>query len=160
MPENERIKLSGKSRWAWVQEFKPSKFGKWTIDLNLDDKSLSTVLDLKKQGVKNVLKKDDDGYWITLSRPVSVKIKGVPTVFTPVRVLEADGKTEYRGAGIGNGSDVTCKIEIRKYTVPVTKEKGVALRLETVRIDNLVPYTDESTVKADKDMDKPYEEDF
>src|SRR5258706_1774051 len=106
--------LRGKSKWANV--IVPGKFAKWTIDLNLDNDSLTKVLAWKKEGIQNHITKDDDGYWVTISRPIKWKGRdGVEQPMAPPSVLNADN-TVYTGTKIGNGSDVEVKVELRSFT--------------------------------------------
>ncbi len=130
--------LRGKSKWANV--IVPGKFAKWTIDLNLDNDSLTKVLAWKKEGIQNHITKDDDGYWVTISRPIKWKGRdGVEQPMAPPSVLNADN-TVYTGTKIGNGSDVEVKVELRSFTVPISKQAGKAMRLVGVKIHDLVDF--------------------
>lgn len=127
--------LKGKSGWSHILQ--PSKFGKWTIELCLENESLSKVLAWKKEGIMNHITKDDDGYWVTISRPMKIKRKdGSDMPLLPPPVWNADD-TPYMGTQIGKGSDVEVKVELRDFTVPATGVKGKSMRLVGVRIHNL-----------------------
>lgn len=134
----EYVYLSGK---VWRAElFQASPYNKYNIKLNLDNPSLAIVLDLKKRGIKNVISKDDDGYWITLSSPSRIDTRKGPTIIEPPAVVNPDGSPWDRKTGIGDGSDVTCKVWVRKYKNPNNKQDEVAIRLFGVMVDNLVPF--------------------
>jgi hypothetical protein len=134
MPILKKIVLKGKSKWDHVTS--PGKFKKWTIDLCLDADSLSTVLQLKKDGVLNKLKHSDDGYWIALSRPVEIKQRdGTPLGMSPPVVRDKEGRL-FAGR-IADGSDIVCYLDVRTYKNPTTGEPGMALRLTGVDIENL-----------------------
>ena len=61
---------------------------------------------------------------------------------TPVICLDKDGVPFTNLGGIGRGSDVTCKLEVYSYQKPMKGQgKGCAIRLESVRIDSLVPFS-------------------
>lgn len=141
--------LKGKSRWAHVTT--PNKYGKWAVDLCLDNDSVSKVLQWKKDGIQNVISKDDDGYWVTISRPTTYKTRTGETVgMSPPSVLNSDG-TVFTGTRIGNGSDLTVKVELRSFKVPVSGNPGMSMRLAGVRVDNLNPtYVDELDPKQQK----------
>jgi hypothetical protein len=130
--------LKGKSGWTHV--FQPGKFGKWTISLNLDNESLTKVLAWKKEGIKNELTKDDDGYWVTISRPTFYedKLKNRIAVVPPI-IVDADNK-QMAETRIGRGSDVEVKVELRDFTAPITKIKAKSMRLVGVKIHNLVTF--------------------
>lgn len=135
----EHIYLSGKIKWANRLYRPDEKFNKWSIVLYPDAKSLEEIRELQaSKGLKNQMKKDEDGYNMTFSRPVSKIYKGVVKTFTPPVITDKD-RVPIEG-GIGNGSDATLKIEVYPYTAPGSLSKSHAVRLEAVRIDNLVPY--------------------
>lgn len=140
--------LYGKCRWAKL--FSPSQYNKWSLELNLDPDSVTKVLELKRRGIRNVLKKDDEGYWITLSRNVTYKYLNQDKPNTPPVVLDKEGQPWNKDKGIGNGSDVAVKVIVKEYKVPGTIDgKGIAVRLDSVKVLNLVPF----------DMNKDFEDD-
>jgi hypothetical protein len=94
--------------------------------------------------MKNVIKKDEDGYYVKFSRypwkeykDRGGRIKRVN--YEAPQVLSRDG-SPYRDL-LGAGSDVTVKVEIYSHNVPGSSKKAKAARLTAVMIDNLVPYT-------------------
>lgn len=141
------IYLSGKVKWARVH--KPdTAFGntKWSILLYPDTASLDKIRELQAQGLKNVLKKDEDGYNMTFSRPTEKTFRGVKTALTPPEILDASKPLPGGGYAplkeeVGNGSDVTVKLAYYDYPVPASPGKrGVAVRFESLRVDNLIPF--------------------
>jgi hypothetical protein len=92
--------------------------------------------------MKNVLAKDDDGWKLNISRPVQKVWKGRVIAFTPPSVVNADGQP-IDGVAIGNGSDVTAKIEVYQHGTPNGK-KAHAIRWEGLRVDNLIPFDTKS----------------
>lgn len=151
MANKEFIYLSGKAKWA-AKLFTPDQQYKcWSFLLYPDDPSYQKILEMKKgkegtQGILNVIKKDDDGYCMTLKRPTEKLFKGRMQGFTPPLVVNADNSPFNAQMSIGNGSDVTCKVEYYTYNRP-TGGKGSAIRLEAVRVDNLVPFEKEKDFK-------------
>lgn len=128
--------VQGKAKWAKLQQ--PDEWGKWKIVLYPNPESLEMIRDLQAQGIKNVIKKDEDGYYTTFSRPTSIQAKGKVVGLAPPEVLEADGKTVFKNL-IGNGSDVTLKLEVYQHGTP-GGGKAKAARLMSIRVDNLVPF--------------------
>lgn len=155
----EEIFLSGKA--SWVKAVNPDqKYNKWSMQLHPNAESLEIIRDLQTQGVRNQMKKDEDGYYMSFSRPVSKTYRGKIRTFTPPVVMNAD-KTPLEGLRVGNGSDVTIKIEAYPYNDPTTGNKGKAVRWESMRVDNLVPfnpdtdYPDEEATKVSGLKDQP-----
>lgn len=133
--------VSGKCKWLKAQA--PNKFGNWSHELHLDDKSLNIINDLKEnkgevEGIKNVLKKDDDGYFMTFNRPQQKMVRGKVVGFAAPELLDRDGKRLY-DLLVGNGSDITTKLEYYTYNKPAGG-KGSAVRWASSRVDNLVPF--------------------
>jgi len=130
--------LSGKVRWAKL--FVPSIYNKYSLELNLDRESLGKALELKKRGIKNNIKNEDGEYWITLSSPSKIETRTGPKMQLPPAVVNIDGSDWDTKRGIGNGSDVTCKVWVRKYKIRSTDEDAIAIRLYGVKIDNLIEF--------------------
>lgn len=132
------IYLTGKTKWVKITT--PNKYDKWSMDLYPTPPSYDKIVELKSKGLKNHLRKDDDGYYMTFTRPTSKIIRGKIQGFQPPIVVDKEGRPLPKVA-IGNGSDVTIKVEVYEYKIPLSKnEKGIACRLESIRIDNLVPF--------------------
>lgn len=143
---SQRVSLQGKVKW-----FRPDKVNPWNKFehvLYLTDKSLETFRELQTStdrigGVKNALKKDDDGYHVRIARPSSREVKGKVVGMSPPMVFDKDGTTPLKGVFVGNGSDVTTVVEVYQYGVPGSDgKKGRAMRWEATRVDNLIPYTE------------------
>lgn len=136
--------FQGKGKWARldVPDTKFDLAGRWSIVQYLNNEGINKFLDLKKLGLKNQLKKDDDGTLVTWARPCQKMIRGKLKAFEPVQIVDKEGRPMPRTTQIGNGSDVTCKIEIYFYNTP-QKVEACAARLVSVRIDNLIEYTKE-----------------
>lgn len=136
--------FKGKVKWANKLFTPDQKFKCYSLLLYPDQDSYAKIMDLKAgkdgtQGLLNVIKKDDEGYNITLKRPTEKLMKGRLQAFLPPVVLNADNSPFNQQTAIGNGSDVTCKVEWYDYARP-TGGRGSAIRLESVRIDSLIPF--------------------
>ena len=147
--------LSGVCKW--FRHNAPNQFNKWSHDLYLDPPSLEKMRSLQSEGVKNVIKKDDDGYYVTLSRPVSKEFRGTVKGFGPPVILDQDGLS-LQTDNVGNGSAVTTKLEVYSHRIPNSPGKTAkAVRWLSSRIDHLVPFGEHSfkdyEVKAAKGMD-------
>lgn len=166
------VYLQGKLKWPKLVQA-DSKFGepKWSVVLYPDADSHNKILELQKKGIKNVIKKDEEGWFVTFSRHVSKTYRGKIKTFSPPILV--DGKKPLPSGGyepftdaIGNGTDATVKIEVYAYkapTDPIGKMTGCACRLVSVRVDNLVPYApnkdyDEDQKKMVKGMDEQPEQ--
>jgi hypothetical protein len=117
----------------------PDEWGKWKVTVHPTEASLEKVRELQGEGIKNVLKKDDDGYKVTFSRPTQKMVKGKVIGLTPPEVLQADGKTPLTGVLVGNGSDGTVKLEVYSHGTP-GGGKAKAARLLSIKVDNLIPF--------------------
>ena len=143
--------LQGKAKWAKLVT-PDTMYSCWGLQLYLNQESYEKFLKLKEpkgdiQGILNVIKKDDDGCYVSLRRPTSKLVKGKVVGFNPPEVLDGnnlgpDGvPLPLRNALLGNGSDVTCKIEVYTYKKPGHNAgRGTAIRLSSVRVDVLVPF--------------------
>lgn len=136
--------ISGKCKWAHRLFTPDLDYKCWSVVIWPNEESMAKINALKAgsngvQGILNTIKKDDDGYNLTLKRPTEKVMRGKLVGFAPPMVVDKDG-TPHTKADIGNGSDLTCKIEIRTYKIPTSERKGTAIRLIGVRVDNLVPF--------------------
>lgn len=157
------VDLQGKCKWLNVKI--PDQFGKWGLLLFPDPASIDTIKKMQAgwfegvEGIKNMLKdSEEDGVSIRLSRPSSKERKGKLVGFNPPELLQADGNTPLRDTMVGNGSDVTCKCELYFFMTPLKKQSS-AIRLMSVRIDNLIPFVSdrdftEEQKKLTEGMDK------
>lgn len=163
------VYLRGKAKW--FRHMHPEEFrGKttWKHTIYLDEESLERVRDLQSQGLKNVLKKDEDGYYVSFSRPTAMKWKDKNTGIERTMPFEApvvrlkNNNAPYTG-NVGNGSDIETKLEVYSHAVP-GGGKAKAARWLATRIDSLVPVGDGGTEIATGDQralkgleDKPVE---
>lgn len=145
--------LQGKAKWAKL--VRPNKYGKWSLDLYMDQDNIDKF---KSMGVKNHLKKDEEGYYVSFGRPTSRVVRGQIIAMPPPILLDKDNVPTVMD-NVGNGSDVTVKIEHYSYTNPLNKTKEHACRIHAVRIDNLVPFSIDDDLK-DTDPDKQVAKQF
>jgi hypothetical protein len=127
--------LSGPCRWALVYpEHKDIEYDLWRIEIAPDDASL---IALKSSGSRLEGKMDEEGrLWYKFRRkrkaefkPGQIEDLGPPKVVTK----DDDGYKPFTEA-IGNGSEVTIKVEV------YPSKKGVGTRLMAVCVDKHVPY--------------------
>lgn len=138
---SEYVLVRGTSKFAKLYRPDP-QYECWSIILYPNSESLELI---KSWGVKNHLKKDEDGYNYTFRRPQQKLIRGILTPFLPPQVFDKEGKpfTDL----IGNGSDVTVKLCLYSYKAP-NGNPGKAVRLEGVTVNELVPYIPKRDMKA------------
>jgi len=135
---------------SWVRVVKPdTTFNVWTVTIHPTPESLDKIRDWQAEGLKNQLKKDEDGYYTKFRCPVSRERKdGSIWTFLPPETLDKDGKP-MDGSVIGNGSDVTLKLEVYEHNTP-GGGRAIAARLVGVRVDNLVPFDPETDFRPDE----------
>lgn len=138
------VYLSGKAKWARVST--PDPWGNFKVTLYPNPESIEKF---KGLGVKNVMKRDEDGDFVVLRCPQQKMIRGKIVAFPPPLVVNKEGNP-MRDILIGNGSDVTVKIDHYTYKSPFG-EAGKAIRLSGIRVDNLVPYTADRDMEADEE---------
>lgn len=136
MSKAELVDVHGKLKFIHAVGF--NKFDKWSVTLYPDTKGLDTIRELQAEGVKNVMKKDDDGYYISFSREPTKLIKGKVVAFAAPRVIDKDGQP-LDGSKIGRGSDATIRLDVYSHGTP-SGGRAKAARWDSIRIDNLVPY--------------------
>lgn len=139
------IKLKGKFKWAQhltnpQEPFNNSDPSKpkaptWNVAFYPDKEALEVIRDLQGEGLKNVIKKDEDGYCTRFSRPVWREIKGKKEAMSPPVVTGADPTK------IGNGSEGIITLDVYEHNTPGGKTKAKAARLFGVEITTLVEYT-------------------
>lgn len=142
MAATELIDVQGKLKFIHAVSF--NKYDKWSVTFYPTTPSLEVIRDLQSQGVKNVMKKDDDGYFIQFSREPTKLMRGKVVAFTAPKVIDKDGQP-FDGNKIGRGSDATIRLEVYQHGTP-SGGKAKAARWDSVRIDNLVPW------ERDKDL--------
>lgn len=141
-PNSEVVLFHGKV--GWVRHIMPNKFDKWSCQFWPDTESLERIRELQAEGVKNVIKKDDDGYNLQLSRPTTVEFrKGVKQGVTPPLITDMDGKP-LENLAIGNGTDAVVVCEKYTHRVPNSEKRATAIRWMGLKIENLVPFNVDS----------------
>ena len=141
--KSENYYISGKV--SWFRPFTTNQWNKYSVQIHPDAKSLDILRDLQSRGLKNIIKKDDDGYYCSFTRPtMKVYRSGKTVTFTPVEVFDTEGNPFNSNVQVGNGTDATLKIEVYGYEVPGAGGKGIAARWVSARIDNLVPFNTET----------------
>lgn len=142
MAGSEIIDVQGKVKYIHAVNF--NKFDKWAIVIYPTAASLEVIRDLQSQGIKNVMKKDEDGYFIQFSREPTKLIRGKVVAFAAPKVLDKEGAV-FDGLKVGRGSDVTVRLEVYQHGTP-NGGKSKASRWDSVRVDNLVVW------EIDKDL--------
>ena len=145
----EQAFVKGKASWFRLRQ--TNKWDKWSVTLHPVQEDLEKVRDWQAEGVKNTIKKDDDGYFVTFTRPVKKETKtGKVLVFRPPYVLLVkDGVKEPYEGNVGNGSDVELELEVYEHPTP-TGTKAKAIRLVGAIIHTLVPFDDTSDFTNDE----------
>lgn len=142
---NDFFYFTGTVEWAKVH--KPDeKYDVYTLDLYLDDASLKLFKDSGLQLELRDNKTDaDKGKYVKFRRPVSKKLKDELVRMGPPTVLINDDKAGYIPFtdNIGNGSKVTVKVRVYDTM------KGKGHELDTVAIENLIPYVQSGTFTPD-----------
>lgn len=138
---SEFVEITGTFMWtrSAKPELDPWGNENYSTAIRPDAGSLETVMDLQAQGIRNTLKKDDEGYYVSFKRPHSRKMRGEDVVLGPPAIYEADGITPLKDL-IGNGSKGTIKLEIYSYKAPGTDKQSKAARWHSATITDLVPY--------------------
>ncbi len=153
---DEIVYITGKI--SWCSHIQLTRWNKWSVTIHPDQVSLQKINDLKDRGLKNELKKDDDGYFIQFHRNPTREIRGRTVAQTPPDILDPNGTRYIDQRLIGNGSDATIKLVVYPHKTP-SGGQAVAARWEGMKIHNLIPYdphrdeTEEDKKKLD-DLNK------
>lgn len=131
---SELVDVKGKVRFIHAVGF--NKFDKWSITLTPDGPSLEKIRELQAQGIKNVMKKDEDGYFIQFSREPTKLIRGKVIAFAAPKVVDTAG-VAMDGSRVGRGSDVTVRLDVYQHGTP-SGGKSKAARFDSLRVDNLI----------------------
>lgn len=148
--------INGLTSWAKLnKENYDKKFKSYVMDLYLPDDQVeefqkwSSELELRDATTKGFNDKVGPKHWIKLRRPTVKLIKDKVVTFDPPKLLDKDGESELaKDTNIGNGSDVTCKV------VVFDTVKGKGVRLEVVRVNELVEYEGEEVDESN--VDSPF----
>jgi len=139
----ERVKLNGKVKWTnrlFEAETYTGPDGRtetsWSVLFYPDDKALDTIYSLQSQGVKNTIRRDEEGFSIRYKRPTERKMKGEVVTFQPPVVSGPDGSPWDKNVSIGNGSAAVIDLTVYSHHIPgsTTGKKAKACRLEGVQI--------------------------
>lgn len=140
--KTEEVYLKGKL--SWIKHIIPEVYldkSYWKVTIHPDAESLDKVRNLQAEGIKNHVKKDDDGWYVTFKRPTERKFSGRVEGMAPPKVIDKDSKPiEVR---IGNGSDGVLKLEVYQHKTP-NGGYAKAARFGALRIDNFLPFEAES----------------
>lgn len=129
------VLLSGKVKWAKL--FKPESYQsgppKYSVVLYLDPPSRIVFDGLK---LKNHVKSDADGEYITLRREHNPKVFDGRVIADggPPEIVDTDGNAWDENKLIGNGSEVTMKIAV------YDTKMGPGSRIVKIRVENLIEY--------------------
>lgn len=143
MSQSQDIFIQGKGKW--IRHDKPdAKFSpaRWSHVQYPNAAGLEIIREMQAKGLKNQLKKDDDGYYIKWSRKTFIKGRFGDVPLEPPKLFIKDengNPIPYNGGPLGNGTDLTTKLKFRTYKTP-SGGNGAAARWESSMIDNLVPY--------------------
>lgn len=133
----ETIDVFGKIKY--IHAVNLNKYGSWSVTIYPDQKSLDIIRDLQAEGLKNVMKKDDDGYFMQFKRDPSKVMRGKVIAFTAPKVVDAEGKL-FDGNKVGWGSDAIVRLEVYTHAVPNTQKRAKAARLDSIKVVNLIPF--------------------
>lgn len=132
------IFIRGKSKWSRTIVPDPT-YDKWSITLYPVSTDMPKIDDLLRKGIRNKLKKDDDGHYMTFSRPLKLKLRtGQEKPLDPPVVIDKDGNPF--SEPIGDGSDVEVKLETYGGPGPGGKGTYYAARLLGVKVLKHVEY--------------------
>lgn len=136
-------------------EFTPQNWN--TGKFYLDTESYNLFMKLKEptelsEGLQNNVNKDEDGYYVYLRRRTQKPWGAQP----PPEIIDPAGQP-LRNVIIGNGSDITCKVERYHYKAKFGKRSGYAIDLVSVRVDNLVPFDKDNFSDAEKKQVEGFE---
>jgi len=116
-----------------------NKYGAWSVTLYPDTASLELIRELQAEGLKNVMKKDDDGYFMQFKRDPQKLMRGKMVAFTAPKVVDKEGKP-FDGLKIGWGSDATVRLEVYRYGGQNGIARGIGARWDSIKINNLVEF--------------------
>lgn len=140
MANQEQVLLRGKLKW--VKHIRPDTAfepHKWNLTLYPDEASLLKIKELKKEGMQNHLKLDEDGgQYMAFGRPCERTIKGRKQGMLPPNVRTKDGVPIE--VPIGNGSDGVVELEVYRHKTQVIGQTKKAARWSGLIVDNLLEY--------------------
>lgn len=130
--------LDVKGKIKYIHAVNLNKYGDWSITIYPDTPSLEIIRDYQAKGWKNVMKKDDDGYFIQFKRSPTKMMRGKVVAFTAPKVVGPDNQP-MDGTKVGWGSDGIVRLEVYQHGTP-SGGKAFACRWDSLKITNLVPF--------------------
>lgn len=137
----------------WVRTPQLDQYGKWSTQCYLTPESLEIVRELQLKGLKNRLRKDDDGYNVTLSCPPSKITKTGKTITFPAPTLlikDENGQPIPLTVPVGHGSKGIAKLDVYEHVVPNSTAKAVAWRWTSLLVEELIPFTPKEDFNEDE----------
>lgn len=110
----------------------------WNVTFYPKPASLETIQKWVSEGLKNKIKKDDDGYFIKFRRDVIKEFKGGrKRAFEPPEVIDANNQPV--DVMVGNGSTGILKLETYIHPTPYGGTARAA-RFAGIKLETLVPF--------------------
>jgi len=132
-----------KGKIFWCKNVTPDPvYNKWSVTVYPNEESLAKVKELKKEGIQNHLKMDDDGWYISFSRPCERKFRGRVEGMAPPMIIDSEGKPLDKR--VGNGSDGIVKLDVYSHKTMTPGQFKKAARWEGLRVDNLIEFNPDS----------------
>lgn len=133
------LDIRGKIKWHRPDVV--NQWGKYATVIYPIPEDLEKLRDLQAEGLKNVIKKDEDGYYVSFTRPASKTYGNQVKGFAPPMVFEKDGKTPLK-AQVGNGSAGVITLEVYSHRVPNGPQGATAkaARWKSSTIHDLIVY--------------------
>lgn len=130
--------LDVRGKIKYIHAVNLNKYGDWSVTIYPDNPSLEIIRDYQAKGWKNVMKKDDDGYFIQFKRSPTKMMRGKVVAFTAPKVVDSEGKP-FDGMKVGWGSDAIVRLEVYQHGTP-SGGKAFACRWDSLKVTNLVPF--------------------
>lgn len=130
-----------RGKFKYMKHIRPDPMypDKWATLFYPSQDDLPKLRELKKSGIMNHMKMDDDGEYMNFSRPLEKNWKGKKEALTPPRVVDKENIPIM--VPVGNGSDGVIHLEV--YQFQDKQRPGQfkkAARWVGARIDNHVKY--------------------
>jgi len=132
---NEDVLIKGTAKYAKLGNL--DQWGKWSCAIYPDQESMVKIHKLISEGVKNKIRKDDDGYVITFSRPAKIKTKSKGEVDMAPVIVENDEGILLDTKFIEDGAEVTMKLETYGGKSPTGFGNYKAARLLAIRVHGM-----------------------
>mgnify|MGYP006921310431 FL=1 len=144
------LDVRGKIKYIHAVNF--NKYGDWSITIYPDNESLEVIRDYQAKGWKNVMKKDDTGYFIQFKRAPQKLMRGKMVAFAAPKVYIQNGDVvePMDGTKVGWGSDGIVRLEVYQHGTP-SGGKSFANRWDSLKVTNLVPFEPD---RSDWDADE------